>query len=323
MDSFATPALVIDATTVFRNIERMATYAADHDLDVRPHTKTHKSRQMAALQMSAGAIGLTAAKVGEVELMAEVADDVLLAYPAVDPARTTRLVQLAAHGTIRVAVDSKDCAKALGDAANRHSATIGILVDLDVGMGRTGPANILRSPEAGPICRRHVRFASRWLVLLPGPHRFAAGRAGSGAFGRLRQAGRDAQAVVRSRPAGPHRFRRLLAHGLPIASDTRIHRDPPGHVHLQRHEHGSRRLLQLGRLCGADRLHGRQHRRAGSGGHRRGQQDPDQRSVRTCSQERIRACRRVPTGPHFAADRRARTGRYRALAPGHLRLASG
>ncbi len=138
MDSFATPALVIDAKTVFRNIERLATYAADHDLDVRPHTKTHKSRQMGALQMSAGAIGLTAAKVGEVELMSEVADDVLLAYPAVDPARTSRLVQLAAHGTIRVAADSKHCAKALADAANRHSATIGILVDLDVGMGRTG-----------------------------------------------------------------------------------------------------------------------------------------------------------------------------------------
>jgi D-serine deaminase-like pyridoxal phosphate-dependent protein len=81
---------------------------------------------------------LTAAKVGEAALMAEVADDVLLAYPAVDPARTGRLVQLAAHGTIRVAADSKQCAKALGDAANRHSATIGILVDLDVGMGRTG-----------------------------------------------------------------------------------------------------------------------------------------------------------------------------------------
>lgn len=138
MDSFATPAMVIDAKTVFRNIERLATYAAEHELDVRPHTKTHKSRQMAALQMSSGAVGLTAAKVGEVELMAEVADDVLLAYPAVDPAQTGRLVHLAAHSTIRVAVDSKHCAKALADAANRHGATVGILVDLDVGMGRTG-----------------------------------------------------------------------------------------------------------------------------------------------------------------------------------------
>jgi D-serine deaminase-like pyridoxal phosphate-dependent protein len=138
MDPPATPSMVIDAKTVYRNIERLAQYAEEHDLDVRPHSKTHKSRQLAALQMSAGAIGLTAAKVGEAETMADVADDILLAYPAIDPARTARLVQLAEHVTVRVAMDSTEGAKRLGEAANRHSATIGILVDLDVGLGRTG-----------------------------------------------------------------------------------------------------------------------------------------------------------------------------------------
>jgi D-serine deaminase-like pyridoxal phosphate-dependent protein len=138
MDPTATPALVIDAKTVYRNIERLAAYADEHDLGIRPHTKTHKSRQLAALQMSAGAVGLTAAKVGEAELMAEVADDILLAYPAVDLARAQRLARLANHATVRVAIDSLEGARRLGEAANRVSATIGILVDLDVGMGRTG-----------------------------------------------------------------------------------------------------------------------------------------------------------------------------------------
>ncbi len=138
MDPAATPAMVIDAATVFRNVARLAEYAAEHDLDVRPHTKTHKSRQVAALQMSAGAVGLTTAKVGEAEMMAEVADDVLIAYPAIDPVRTKRLAKLAKHATVRVAVDSLLGARRLGEAANRVSSTIGILVDLDVGMGRTG-----------------------------------------------------------------------------------------------------------------------------------------------------------------------------------------
>ncbi len=130
--------MIIDAGTVYRNIERLSTYAAEHELGIRPHTKTHKSRQLAALQMTAGAIGLTAAKVGEAEVMAEVADDILLAYPAIDPARTSRVCKLARHATVRVAVDSLEGAKRLGEAANRVSATIGILVDFDVGMGRTG-----------------------------------------------------------------------------------------------------------------------------------------------------------------------------------------
>jgi D-serine deaminase-like pyridoxal phosphate-dependent protein len=138
MEPLATPAMVIDAKTVIRNVERLAAYAEEHDLDIRPHTKTHKSRQLAALQIEAGAVGLTAAKVGEAELMAEVADDILLAYPAIDPARTARAAHLAGHATLRVAVDSVAGVKALAEAANRVRSTIGILVDLDVGMGRTG-----------------------------------------------------------------------------------------------------------------------------------------------------------------------------------------
>src|SRR6476469_275414 len=113
MDPQATPAMVIDGVTVCRNIERLKAYAAEHDLGVRPHTKTHKSRQLAALQMSAGAIGLTAAKVGEAEVMAEVADDILLAYPAIDPARSAGVSRLAKHVTLRVAVDSLEGAKRL------------------------------------------------------------------------------------------------------------------------------------------------------------------------------------------------------------------
>ncbi len=138
MDPSATPAMIVDAVTVIRNVERLAAYANEHDLDVRPHIKTHKSLQIAALQLSAGALGLTTAKVGEAELMAEAADDILVAYPAIDPVRTKRLAKLAKHATVRVAVDSLLGARWLGEAANRVSSTIGILVDLDVGMGRTG-----------------------------------------------------------------------------------------------------------------------------------------------------------------------------------------
>ena len=147
MNPPSTPALVIDAQTVHRNIERLAAYGHEHDLAIRPHVKTHKSRQLARLQMEAGALGLTAAKVGEAELMAEVANDILLGYPAIDAARTARLARLAAHATLRVAVDSMLGVKLIGEAVNRTKSTVGILVDLDVGMGRTGlqtPAEALK-----------------------------------------------------------------------------------------------------------------------------------------------------------------------------------
>ena len=134
----ATPCLIIDAEAVQRNISRMVEYAARHNMAVRPHTKTHKLLRVADMQIESGCAGLTMAKVGEAEVMSKAGDDLLVAYPAVDKARTERLAQLAHHKTVRVAVDSMYAAQALAAAARAQSTTLGILVDLDVGMHRTG-----------------------------------------------------------------------------------------------------------------------------------------------------------------------------------------
>jgi D-serine deaminase-like pyridoxal phosphate-dependent protein len=64
-----TPAIVLDAATVRGNIDRLTVYAASHGIAVRPHTKTHKSIDVAVLQLAAGARGLTVAKVGEAEAL--------------------------------------------------------------------------------------------------------------------------------------------------------------------------------------------------------------------------------------------------------------
>ncbi|MCE9589343.1 MAG: alanine racemase [Planctomycetes bacterium] len=147
-----TPALVIDEPTARRNLTRLAQYAKGKGLGVRPHTKTHKSLLMAREQLKAGAVGLTVAKVGEAEVMAKVGEDLLLAYPALDPARTGRIAALARDKTIRVAVDSAFAADALADAARRAGATIGILVDIDVGFHRTG----MQTPAQALALAQHV-----------------------------------------------------------------------------------------------------------------------------------------------------------------------
>ena len=142
IDTIPTPALVLDAATVRRNIARMATYTKAVGIANRPHTKTHKSIAIAGLQLAAGATGLTVAKAGEAEVLslafADRQPDILVAYPVVDPARTVRLAALARNATIRVAVDSSEAIAALSAAAREAGTTIGILVDLDVGSGRTG-----------------------------------------------------------------------------------------------------------------------------------------------------------------------------------------
>jgi D-serine deaminase-like pyridoxal phosphate-dependent protein len=137
-----TPALVLDAAMVRLNIERLAGYAAGHGLGVRPHTKTHKSSEIAGMQLASGAKGLTVAKVGESEALlhsfGDEAADVLVAYPTVDAARTERLAALARTASVRVALDTHAAIESVSAAARSAGITVGVLVDLDVGMGRTG-----------------------------------------------------------------------------------------------------------------------------------------------------------------------------------------
>ncbi len=147
LESLPTPALVVDATATRRNINRLAAYGAQHGIAIRPHTKTHKSRMLAQLQLQAGARGLTVAKAGEAAAMAPICDDLLMAYPAVDSERCARLAELGRGKTMRIAVDSVTAVEALAAATRHAGSTLGLLVDLDVGNGRTGvasPAEALR-----------------------------------------------------------------------------------------------------------------------------------------------------------------------------------
>jgi D-serine deaminase-like pyridoxal phosphate-dependent protein len=137
-----TPSIVICAETFGRNLRKLAGYVKEHGLGLRPHSKTHKSTFFGKKQMEAGAIGMTVAKAGEAAVMAEIADDILMAYPAVDKFRAGQLAKLAKKQTIRVGIDSALAADVLGEAARSEGSFIGILVDIDVGLHRTGVQSV-------------------------------------------------------------------------------------------------------------------------------------------------------------------------------------
>lgn len=147
-----TPCLVIDSQVVRRNLEALQQYAQQHNLQVRPHAKTHKSLRIAREQLQMGSHGLSVAKVGEAEVLSQECDDLLIAYPAIDAQRCQRIAQLARKVNLRVAVDSRESVDALASAAKVQGATIGILVDQDVGFHRTG----ISSPDGVAGLAAHV-----------------------------------------------------------------------------------------------------------------------------------------------------------------------
>lgn len=132
-----TPVPLVDLDRLERNLDRMANYARDHGLGLRPHIKTHKATRVAREQMGRGAIGLTCATPREAEVMSEVTRDILLAHPPVGQ-KADRLMRLPAETDLMVALDSIEAVEVLGAAARARKRPVRVLVELDLGMHRVG-----------------------------------------------------------------------------------------------------------------------------------------------------------------------------------------
>lgn len=134
-----TPAILIDLDVMERNLARMASYAREHSLRLRPHTKTHKIPALGARQIAHGAAGLTVAKPGEAEVMtASGSPDLLIAYPTVGARKLARVAALARSVNVTMSIDSVEVAKTLNEAAAAANVRIGVLAEIDVGLNRVG-----------------------------------------------------------------------------------------------------------------------------------------------------------------------------------------
>lgn len=139
LEDIDTPALVIDLDLMEGNIARMADFFAGVRATLRPHTKTHKTPALAHKQIAAGAKGVTCAKLGEAEVMAASGiRDLLVANQVVGRTKIDRLVALARHADILVAVDNPDNVREIAAAAQTVGATVGMLIEVNVGMNRCG-----------------------------------------------------------------------------------------------------------------------------------------------------------------------------------------
>ncbi len=140
-DEIDTPCLIVDLDAMERNIATMARFAAARGVRLRAHAKTHKSPEIARLQIAAGATGLCCQKVGEAEaLVRGGVSDVLVSNQVVSPKKLRRLAALAREARILVCVDDAGNVAEIGGAAREAGSTIECLVEIDVGAGRCGVA---------------------------------------------------------------------------------------------------------------------------------------------------------------------------------------
>jgi D-serine deaminase-like pyridoxal phosphate-dependent protein len=136
----ATPRLVADRAALTANIAAMAAYAAQRRVALRPHAKTHKSPDIARLQVASGAVGISCATVAEMEAMASARlPGLLLTSAPVTAEKARRVLRLHKAGhEVAVVADSMACLSALQRANKAGDRPLPVLIDIDLGHRRTG-----------------------------------------------------------------------------------------------------------------------------------------------------------------------------------------
>ncbi len=138
------PALLLDVDALEHNIATMAARARQAGINLRPHSKGGKCIEIARMQAEAGAIGICCTTLGEAEVMSAAGlPGILITSPATTPNMIARLLAIVARSPdAMIVTDSIDNVEALSSAARTSGATLRVIVEFDVGQGRTGARTV-------------------------------------------------------------------------------------------------------------------------------------------------------------------------------------
>ncbi len=160
VEAIDTPALVIDVDAMRRNLARMAAFAAQHRVRLRPHAKMHKSATIAKMQIEAGAVGVCVQKVSEAEaLAAGGVADIFISNQVIASAKLARVAALAHQVKLALAVDSGLGVERLAQALSAAGSMLDVFVEIDVGQGRCGVAATAAGALAHQVVSHGLRFA--------------------------------------------------------------------------------------------------------------------------------------------------------------------
>ncbi len=204
-----TPALVLDLDAFERNLARMSDALRGSKVRLRAHAKSHKTPQIALRQVAQGAAGICCQKVSEAAVFVEAGiQDVLVTNQVMGEAKLRHLATLARSARIGVLVDHPRQVQALAAAAEAHSVTLDVYVEVNVGADRCGVAP---GEEA-------VRLARQ--VAASTPLRFAGLHCYHGSAQHLRAPQDRAAAIAGAVEAARRTRDAIAACGIPVERVT-------------------------------------------------------------------------------------------------------
>ena len=167
VNAIDTPALVVNLDRMERNLHSMAAFAAEHQVLLRPHAKTHKSVELSKLQMASGAVGVCVQKTSEAEVLVAggvhnifISNEVIAMHKLVRVAALTRTLG-SLGGKLAICVDSVEGIERLaacmneGRVASGIASSIDVFIELNVGQNRCGVAPGLAALALAREIRKH------------------------------------------------------------------------------------------------------------------------------------------------------------------------
>ncbi|MCY4410840.1 MAG: alanine racemase [Caldilineaceae bacterium] len=139
IEELETPVAVVDLDRLSVNIDHLQKYLASHDIDNRPHIKTHRIPAIAHMQLEAGAVGITCQTLSEAEVMCSTGiRDIFLPYNLLSDAKLKRLMHLARRAKMSVTADSARTVSGYAEAAAAEGTVLPVLIEMDGGYERCG-----------------------------------------------------------------------------------------------------------------------------------------------------------------------------------------
>ena len=141
VETIPSPSLVVYLAQVQYNIDHAITTVDGEVSKLRPHAKTHKTAEIIAMERDAGILKHKCATLREAEMLAQNGiEDILIAYQMVGPnvSRFASLQLKYPEADFKVVVDHQEAVTALLSAVAKYGLSVKVMLDLDVGMHRTG-----------------------------------------------------------------------------------------------------------------------------------------------------------------------------------------
>jgi D-serine deaminase-like pyridoxal phosphate-dependent protein len=193
-----TPVLLVDLDILERNLANMAGLVKAGGKLLRPHTKTHKTPEIARMQIASGACGLTVAKLGEAEVLADAGlDDLFVGNQIVGPIKIERLLKLMERAKITVGIDSIEGAEPIAAAASHRGIRVPVRIEVDTGLARAGARSDAEVLAIARFCAEHPGIELNGIFTHEG-HLYKSVDAGSTAALAAAQMRRVAEMLIRA-----------------------------------------------------------------------------------------------------------------------------